>query len=474
MSARRRLSAAGRVAAALVAVLTVGVLLVAGIAYASVARAVSNDIDQALLHESEAYAAAIAPVGTDDTRTLVEASRAYLAARTGTGGASGHVLLLRFADGRVLSNSDLKLENAPGNDALLDPATTKRGYANLEFEGDSYRALVAPVSNTAGDVVAVFEAATPVAPFAGLERQLLVALLLACLSAVIIGGAISLFMARRALGPLRRMAESAGTVTHASLGGRVSYEGPPDELGTLADALNAMLDRLEAAFSEQRRFVADASHELRTPVAIVRGSLEILQQPWADEAERAEALRVIDDEIARMQRLIDDMLSLARTQAPSRRPFQPLEATTLLAEVVAKARTLGEREIDSVRGEPLWIEGDPDLLEQALLNIVRNAFDHTAPGDRITATCTRAGDRVRFTISDSGPGIREEDLPRVFDRFFRAGGARPGEGGGSGLGLAITARLIELHGGTISTANGEDGGAAFTVDLPRIEPPADA
>ncbi|MRR12557.1 sensor histidine kinase, partial [bacterium] len=257
------------------------------------------------------------------------------------------------------------------------------------------------------------------------------ALAIASLSVVAVGVLISRVAALRALRPLKSMAQDAARVTHSSLQERVTYEGPPDELGTLADSLNAMLDRLEGAFEEQRRFVADASHELRTPVAVIRGHLDLLGQPWVDATEREESLRIVDDEIGRMQRLLDDMLALARVQPAPSRPFQRLEVSTMLAEVAARGKALGTREFERMCEPDLWVEGDPDLLEAALQNLVRNAVEHTVEGGRIILSCRREGLSAVIEIADDGPGIREEDLPRIFDRFFRTSGPRPVASGGS-------------------------------------------
>ncbi len=473
MSARRGLSAAGRVAAAVLAVLAFGVVLVAAISWAMVRNATTADLDATLLREAQAYGAAIAPATETDQRGLIEASRSYLAARTAATGGLQPILLVRTKDGKILSNSDVLLEHAPGNAVMLDPATTTKAFIDLTYEGTTYRAATVPVTDAAGTVLAVFQAAAPTTGLSSINQELATALAIACVAAIVLGTGLSFWAARRALRPLHDMAASASRVTHESLSERIGYDGPPDELGQLADALDSMLDRLEVSFSDQRRFVADASHELRTPVAVIRGNLDILRQPWADEDEREESLRVIDDEVGRMQRLLDDMLSLARSDSSAmRRPFQPLEVSSLLAEVATKARALGDRTITLTCAADLWVSGDPDMLEQALLNIVRNAVEHTRPRGRIGIACSGVAGRVVVAVSDDGPGLRSEDIVRVFDRFYRAtGGPRPAASGGSGLGLSIAQRLVEQHGGTIAAHNAEDGGAVFEVSLPLIDAP---
>jgi two-component system OmpR family sensor kinase len=231
-----------------------------------------------------------------------------------------------------------------------------------------------------------------------------------------------------------------------------------------------MLDRLESAFREQRRFLADASHELRTPLAIVSGHLEILSREGLAPDERVEELAIVSDEVARMGRLVDDMLSLARLEAEAARPFQALEVRSLLAEAAGRGRGLGYRRFVVDASQDLWVYGEPDQLMQALLNLLKNAIAHSPEGSTIVLAAGTEEDRVRIAVEDAGPGIRPEELERVFDRFFRAHGSRP-SGGGSGLGLAIVKRLVELHGGTVAAANRTTGGAVFTIRLPRIPAP---
>jgi len=473
VSGRRRLSASGRVAATVTLVLAAGVIVVSLVAYVSVVRAARADLDQSLLREVDAYSAALTPIDGTDERDLAQASRAYLSRRTGGGQERSTILLVRLSSGRILSNTELRLEDAPGNDRLLDVDTTVRGFDDLEYEGIEYRAITAPVFDSEGNTVAVFQAAYPTAQLASFARTLGLSLLGAGLAVVLVGAVISRWAARTSLAPLTEMARTAARVTHSSLGERIHYAGPSDELGTLAASLNEMLHRIEEAFAEQRRFIADASHELRTPVAVMRGNLGLIEHPATTEEEKEEALRIIDEEVRRMARILDDLLSLARMRAGVGREFQPLDLAVLTTEVAARAKTLGDRVIATTCNSGTWVSGDPDLLEQAMLNIVRNAIAHTDDGGRIEITCGAAGPSAVMTIADDGPGIPEDALDRVFDRFYRAQGPRPAESGGSGLGLAIVKGLVELHGGTVAVANRDIGtGAVFTITLPRMPRPS--
>lgn len=274
-------------------------------------------------------------------------------------------------------------------------------------------------------------------------------------------------MARASLGPLHQVASTTRAITQSSLSQRVSYSGPKDDVGLMVAALNDMLDRLESAFSEQKHFTADASHELRTPLTIIRGHLEVMGMEGDLTPPQQESLVLVMDELERMSRLVEDLLALARLDAGATRPFVPLDLGDLAEEAVARARGLAPREFTLVRVTPTPVRGDRDMLLQALLNLLSNAVNATTTGGSIEVRCETEGEIARVQVRDDGPGIPHSDLPRVFDRFYRARSARGGrEGGGSGLGLTITARLALRHGGTLTAANHPAGGAVFTLQLP--------
>ena len=465
----RRLSASKRVALAMLLALAIAIGSLILIAVTAIDRSLAADLDRTLVREAQAYSAAMQGAPTD--QALADATRTYLEARGDTGAGPTPVLSAVFADGRVISNSSLKLERARGNSAAREPTSSPAGIVYVQLDGEQYRVLSAPVVTSTGTRVGVFQTALATQEIHAVATNVAATLGITGLIVFAFGAALSLWAARRSLSPLRQMAESASAVTHASPGTRIDYEGPADELGTLADALDSMLDRLETAFAEQRRFVADASHELRTPLAIIRGNIELLRSGKATGPEAEEALAMLDEEARRMSRLVDELLALARLQGEQQRPFQPLDASTLVHEASARARALANREIVVSCVPDAWIMGDPDLLDQALLNIVRNAVAHTSDGGRIMVACSASDRRVRISVADDGPGIPPEDLPRVFDRFYRSRTPRSSETGGSGLGLAITSRLVELHSGVILVDNVQPHGAVFTIDLPRTPAP---
>lgn len=468
MSARRRFSTATRVALSAALVLVLGVAAVVVVSYVSVSRQLEAELDMSLLAEVNAYDAALIKDAPADETALVEASRAYLQARSQAGSSSAPILVVRLADGRVISNSDIRLERTWDATASATPPPPAAGFRTVVFEGVSYRTASSPVLSSGGRVLGTFHAALSLDAARAIRLELGRTLAVIGLGVAIAGVLLTIGVTRASLAPLARVAATARTITQARLTERIDYDGPDDEVGTVVVAINDMLGRLETSFGEQRQFVADASHELRTPLAIIRGHLDVLERDGAQPEECAESLDVLREESRRMQRMVDDLLQLARLEDRSHaRPFQPLDVATLLAEVASRTRALGASEVSCEAPDDVWVSGDPDLLEQALMNLAKNAFAAAGPTGRIEIGATADERRVRITVADNGPGFAEADLERVFDRFYRAAGRRAGSGGGSGLGLAIARRLVELHGGDVRAANRESGGAVVTVELPR-------
>lgn len=448
-------------------VLAVGVAFLCFFAYTTVRASLTTEVDRTLLHEADEYS--IAMRRSSSETSLTAASRLYLQDKTGASAGPDPILVV-LADGRIISNSGLRLETAGNNVAAKTPAQSPAGFSTVTLGDTTYRVLSAPIANADGSRAGLFQAALSAEAPAAVALSVAGALGAAGIVVILLGALASVWAARQSLRPLQTMAADAAAVTHASPGRRIAYEGPDDELGSLAASLNAMLARLERSYQDQRRFVADASHELRTPVAIVRGNVELLSRGSLCESDATESLNMIEDEALRMTRLLDELLSLARLEGASRH-FQPLEARTLLDEIAAAARALGDRAVSVNGPSGLWISGDPDLLKQALLNIARNSIAHTRPGGHLDFVCSAVGNRVFLSVTDDGPGIPPDDLDRIFDRFFRTGGPRPEDSGGAGLGLAITSRLVDLHDGEIRAENVEPTGARFTIELPRIVAP---
>jgi two-component system, OmpR family, sensor kinase len=278
-------------------------------------------------------------------------------------------------------------------------------------------------------------------------------------------------LARTALRPIQAITETARRITQAQdLSKRIPVTVPNDELGGLTETINGMLARLEDLFKAQQRLVADVSHELRTPLTTIQGNLDLLRRGAADDpATRSSTLRAIADETARMRRLVNDLLLLAQADAGLKLHRQPVEMDTLLLEVYRQAQVMAQGVTVRLGAEDqALVSGDADRLRQLLLNLVDNALKHTTPGSgQVTLTLRRAGGWVRVGVEDNGSGVAPEDLPRIFERFYRADPSRS-RPGGSGLGLAIAKWVAEAHGGRIEVESQVGHWSTFTLWLPEL------
>jgi signal transduction histidine kinase len=284
----------------------------------------------------------------------------------------------------------------------------------------------------------------------------------------VVGGVVLLLalgaawiLAGRLLKPVRRLTETARSISETDLSRRIPVE-TDDEIGELAMTFNDMLQRLDGAFAGQRAFIDDAGHELRTPITVIRGHLELMGD---DPHERDETIALVTDELDRMARIVNDLLLLAKAEQPDFVDFQSVELNDFTTELLMKATALGERDWhldDCAEGT---ISADPDRLTQAMLNLVRNAVEHTAHGDEIGLGSTRRDDTVCLWVRDSGPGIDPSEHSRIFDRFNRGrNSARRSDG--AGLGLAIVRAVADGHDARIEIDSDPPNGATFTIVLP--------
>jgi heavy metal sensor kinase len=301
-----------------------------------------------------------------------------------------------------------------------------------------------------------------------LRRTLLVGIPLA----VGLAAAGGWWIARRALKPVSLMVGQTREITHRTSGFRLRVPPSEDELGVLARAFNDLLERLDGALSTQRRFMADASHELRTPVSIVRTAAEVaLGRETRDEPEYREALAVVGEHARRLGRMVDDMMTLARADADGLRvEAADLYLDELVAECVRDAGVLARERGVAVRGSSAPetpFRGDERLLRQMLMNLLDNAVRHTRAGGQVEARLGVFDGVVEVAVKDEGPGVPPEDRERIFERFVRADAARS-RPGGAGLGLPIARCIAEAHGGTLALAENGPPGSTFLVRLPAV------
>ena len=292
--------------------------------------------------------------------------------------------------------------------------------------------------------------------------------------AIVLASVGGYFLARKSLAPVVAMSSQAGRIGAANLHERLAVQNERDELGHLAQSFNSLLDRLSQSFERQQRFMADASHELRTPVAILRGETEVaLSQEARSLKEYRESLEVLHQEATRLTHIVEDLFTLTRADA-GQYPLQPRDfyLDELVGECVHSARTLALAKKISLNLEESSespIPADESLLRRMILNLLDNAIKYTPEGGRVTVTCKRVADEYVVAITDTGGGIPVELQPRIFERFFRADRARSrteNDGSGAGLGLSISRWIAEAHHGRLELTRSDSTGSTFTAYLP--------
>ena len=276
-------------------------------------------------------------------------------------------------------------------------------------------------------------------------------------------------VAGQLLAPIDRITDVARRIQATDLSQRISLERPQDELKRLADTFDSMLDRLDEAFVSQRRFVADASHELRNPLAVIRTNLDVvLSDPNADEKALRDASIVVKRATERMAKMVDDLLALARLESPQsldERVEVGEVATEIADEFVAVAQSRGIELRRSIT-DGVWVVGDRFALKRALANLAQNAVRFAPANSTITIAAGVKEGWAWMAVEDQGPGIPEPEQDHVFDRFWRADKSRARSQGGSGLGLSIVRQVAEAHSGVVKLASQEGHGSTFVMWIP--------
>ena len=382
-------------------------------------------------------------------------------------------------EGKMVSSSDheLQSDSQGGLGEILREANGQgeRGanpFRTVRFRGQSTRRYARHFSIGKGNYTLLV--------LQSLHRQqeflesLTTAFALAIPVAILLASGGGYFLARRSLSPVVEMSSQAGRIGADNLHERLPVKNAQDELGHLAQAFNHLLDRLDQSFEHQRRFMADASHELRTPVAILCGEADVaLSQPArSPEAYRA-SLEILQVEARRLKHIVEDLFTLTRADAGQ----HPLTLTDfyldeLVTECCRSMRTLAAAKqitLNCNALEEMPIRADEALLRHMIVNLLDNAIKYTPPGGRVSVACGVRDSQYDITFSDTGEGISPELQPRIFERFFRADKARSraeSDGGGAGLGLSISQWIVQAHGGQLQLSRSDQNGSTFTVSLP--------
>jgi two-component system, OmpR family, sensor kinase len=268
--------------------------------------------------------------------------------------------------------------------------------------------------------------------------------------------------AGRAIAPLQALSRTARTISETDLSGRIPVRGN-DEIAELGRTFNSMLDRLETAFADQKDFLTDVGHELRTPITVIRGHLETLGD---SPREREDAIAVMQDELERMNRYVDDLLLLTKAPRPDFLRLGPLDLDLFTHDLFAKVGTLGDRDW-RLEGTGVGIVvGDQHRLTQAVMNLADNAVRHTRPGEPIWLGSSLADDQARLWVRDEGPGVDPADRERIFARYVRARPSDRSRADGAGLGLSIVRAIAEAHGGWAELDSSPGKGSTFTIVIP--------
>lgn len=436
-------------------VLLAGILIFAGVAvFALFARGQWAQLDSALMEEADSAAATIANSGVGSARAVLQ----QLSEERDLGPARRALLI---AGGHVIADAGAPRADLPLH---LDAARAKRiadGRNHVFRYGLTYFNLAGAEALLADGVDA-----TPVRrAIAKLRTQLL--LVIPIILAVSIAGGY--WLAGGALAPINELSAGLAEIGPRDLSRRLATKAAEDEVAHLTRAINALLERVARAAETERRFAADAAHEMRTPLAVLRTGLEVTLARERSNDEYCTALHTALDETVNLCRTADELLALARLDHESASERVPLQLGALAAEVTEVIEPLVQSKQIDLQAKiesGVIVAGNRNHLERLVINLLDNALKFTPVKGRVGLEVSHSDGNAIMRVENSGPAIAEDDLPHVFERFFR--GKSPGASG-SGLGLSLCQEIVRLHGGTIQAANLGDGGVEFVVRMPAVE-----
>jgi signal transduction histidine kinase len=440
----------------------------------ALAQILSDDLDDDLAENAQRVQAeaAVASIDSEGFRSRIEdfARRAE--------GQTPFITVIRDTSGEVLLSSggvqetylaltSDEIERVLGGHEITEtldlPGNVTGGE---EYRVRSQRLILA------GEVGGFVQVAQVTEGVTGPVNTLLAILIAEGLAAIALTVVVAFWLARGAVRPLERVIDVAADIQAHDLRTRINATKQPAEVQKLADTFDAMLARLEKAFKEQEDFVLDVSHELRTPLTAIKGSVDVLLMDAALDAELRGRLERMSSEVSRMIRLTSNLLYMASADAGRQPEHRSVELDLVCLEVLRQSRDLrADVKVSMGREDQVSVIGDRDQIKQMVLNLVENAMKYTPANGDVTLSVYRNGRFAEITVHDTGPGIPEDVLPHIFERFYR--GSNRSQMGGTGLGLAIASRIATAHGGEIQAASEPGSGSTFTVKLPLPEVSAD-
>jgi signal transduction histidine kinase len=381
----------------------------------------------------------------------------------------GKMFRVRSGDGSLIFETDAMQEAIPPFAPFADEITTSR---SIVVERRSYRTV--SKSETVGPYLFLIEVAVDQTSYVEMVDHLAILLMLSIPVAGLLAACGGYWMSGRVLRPIHQITDAASSIDAHNLTRRLPVIGTKDELDRLSETLNHMFDRIQISYERIAQFTADASHELRTPVAFIRSSAELLLMGRANGITKTQGIEDILRESEYMAALIGDLLTLARGDSKDGSlEMELFELIEAVDGILARGRALAAAKnisIDYSRSsQVVAIHGNKNACERILLIFLDNAIRYTPKGGHVALNTWTSGNSCGFTVSDNGIGIAAEDHQRIFERFFRVDTARTPRDGGTGLGLAIARRLVEAHGGTVSVESELGQGARFIVRFPRAD-----
>ncbi len=461
---RPQLSIRARLALIYTALLASGLTLFGATVYIVLRDQLALGFDAALIANAEHAAGALEQdVAADGSLKPNERLLAQLAS------TGGRVVVLDSAGREVTDSAPPGKPDLPTSALDLAAAAEHRHAVRaVDIDGDVVRLAVEPIGLAGGAPVGYVAWADSTRPMRELLSVISTALVAGGAMVTGLAAAIGLALARRALGPVADVTDTARAISlSGDFAARLQGEQRRDEVGELAAAFNEMLGALEQSHAALQHFLGDASHQLRSPLTTIRANLDLADRASLPDEERRAILDDAREEADRMARLIADLLSLARAEAGLRLELGPVELDAILVESVRRERQASPHvriTLDAV--EPVVVDGDQDRLRELIGILLENAARYSHDGGIVTASLAVDAGRATIRVADTGIGLDADERDRLFERLYRGRRARALRPTGTGLGLAIARWIVEAHGGTIELANADGGGAVATVTLP--------